>query len=378
MSRIGWLVAVVAFGWVVLLVAGCEEPGRLPTGSGGALAAGDVDLQTQAHQVIIDGLSDADPQVRANAVEVVATAGAIRLMPKVQKLLSDPSVPVRFAVALAIGDLEYALAKDDVARLLTDENPNIKIAAAYALLRLGRPEHYQDICTAVASNDQTVRANAALLLGKSGRQEGLRFLYWVLQRSDSADKVTLQAAESIAMLKDHRIYPKLWAQLISAYADDRVLGIQAMGALGSDEAKNALITMLDDTVPEVRLAAAEQLGKLGEPIGESNVLAILRRSTAADTDAQGQERLKRFAALAIGEIGTEPLTKYLPALLSDPSKAVRLAAAKAVLRSQRLQPASRAQPAPLVPSAVPAPVTPAPARTRPSGPVIIDLREPPP
>mgnify|MGYP001110137148 CR=1 FL=1 len=53
----------------------------------------------------------------------------------------------------------------------------------------------------------------------------------------------------------------LWTRLISAYADDRVMGIRAMGALGTPEAKNALTTMLDDPVPEVRLAAAEQVGR---------------------------------------------------------------------------------------------------------------------
>ena len=38
-----------------------------------------------------------------------------------------------------------------------------------------------------------------------------------------------------------------------------------------------------------------------------------------------------LAGLTIGEIGTEKLTKYLPPLLQDPSRKVRLAAAKATL-----------------------------------------------
>jgi HEAT repeat protein len=40
-----------------------------------------------------------------------------------------------------------------------------------------------------------------------------------------------------------------------------------------------------------------------------------------------------LAALAMGEIGTPAVVKYLPSLLKDKSKGVRLAAAKAVLRS---------------------------------------------
>jgi HEAT repeat protein len=40
-------------------------------------------------------------------------------------------------------------------------------------------------------------------------------------------------------------------------------------------------------------------------------------------------------ALAIGEVATEKTSRYLPQLLQDPSKRVRLAAAKAVLRRAR-------------------------------------------
>jgi len=150
--------------------------------------------------------------------------------------------------------------------------------------------------------------------------------------------VIMQAAEAIAMLGDQRIYRKLWTGLISKYADDRVIGVRAMGALGTDEAKNAIITLLDDPVPEVRLAAAEQLGKLGESGGEDEVLAVLEKNLMADMDAQGQQRTKTLAALAIGEIGTDRLARYLPQLLQDPSRIVRLAAAKAVLRRAMKKP----------------------------------------
>lgn len=290
-------------------------------------------LQGQARRIVADCLSDANPQVRANAVEVAATTRDLLLMPTVRKLLADEVIPVRFAAVLAVGDLQYGQARDEIARLLNDPNPNIKIAACYAIARLGDSQYYKVLCNAVDSEDQTVRANAALLLGKSGRQEGLRFLYAVMQRSDSADKVVLQAAESIAMLKDRQIYPKLWTRLISAYADDRVIGIRAMGALGTEEARNAIATMLDDAVPEVRLAAAEQLGKLGNLTGEREVLAILDKNPGSDADPEGQARIKILTALAIGEIGTPAATKRLPGLLRDQSRLVRLAAAKAVLRS---------------------------------------------
>lgn len=331
MGRITWVLGTAAFSFALFLTPGCEQPARTPTPPAQGPAEGS--LEYRARRTILEGLTDPDPRIRANAIEVVATTGEIRLlMPKIQTLLRDEAVPVRFLAILVVGDLEYTLAKNDILRLLNAPEPNTQIAAAYAMMKLGRPEYFKVFRDAIASEDQTVRANAALLLGKSRRQEALRFLYWALRDKSSADKVVLQAAESIAMLGDERIYPKLWTQLISAYADDRVLGIRGMGALGTEEAKNALITMLDDAVLEVRLAAAEQLGKLGEPIGEPQVLDVFEKDLLAEMDAQGQERVKALTAHAIGEIGSEPLKKYLPRLLPDPSKTVRLAAAKAVLR----------------------------------------------
>jgi HEAT repeat protein len=331
MDRIGWFLTVTALSLAMFPMLGCEQPKQSAGSPSAALLLGG-DPQSQASQIILDGLADPDPQIRANAVEVVVTTRQVRFMPRVQRLLRDETVPVRFLAILAVGDLEYSLAKNDIAQLLDDPNPNIKMAAAYAMMKLGDAQYYKVFRDQVTSEDQTVRANAALLLGKSGQKDAVRFLYWVLQRPDSADKVVFQALESIALQHDERIYQRLWSRLISKYADDRLLGIRAMGALGTEQAKNAIITMLDDNILEVRLAAAEQLGKLGEPIGEATVAAVFEKNLLAEMDAEGKYRVKVLTALAIGEIRSEALDKHLPPLLADASNPVRLAAAKAVMR----------------------------------------------
>lgn len=322
---------MTALGLAMLPMLGCQKPEPSP-GLFSSPPSLSGDLPSQAGQILINGLADPDPQIRANSVEVVVTTRQVRFMPRVQKLLGDEAVPVKFLAVMAVGDLEYAMARNNVGPLLNDPNPNIKMAAAYAMMKLGDAQFYKVFRDQVTSEDQTVRANAALLLGKSDQKDAIRFLYWTLQRPDSSDKVVLQALESIALQHDERIYPKLWSRLISAYADDRLLGIRAMGALGTEQAKNAIITMLDDGVLEVRLAAADQLGKLGEPIGEAKVAEVFDKNLLAGMDPESQLRVKVLSALAIGEIGSESLGKYLPPLLHDPSKPVRLAAAKAVLR----------------------------------------------
>lgn len=309
----------------VLLVSGC-----------GGLLQGDSaninSLEPEAAQIIREGLSDKDPQIRTNAIEVVASTRLTEFMPEVVRLLRDNFVPVRFAAALAVGDTAYQPAKGEMKRLLETGDENTKIAAAYAMVKLGFSEKLDFIRKAVKSEDQTVRANAVVLLGKSGDESALKLLYLAQTDRDSDDKVKFQAVEARAGLGDEKIFPKLWAIVLSSYADDRIMGIKAMGALGTEKAREVLATKLDDEVPEVRLAAAEQLGMLGDKSGELVVLDVFRKNLTAGMDKQGVERINVLTAFAIGRIGTGRLIIYLPALLKNESKAVRIAAAKAVFQ----------------------------------------------
>jgi len=319
------------FTFCFLVVPGCDKALQTPIKWPGAVSVDD--LVPVATQIIQEGLADENPYVRVNAIEVVATTRRIKLMPDVRRLLEDDFVPpVRFAAALAVGDMEYRLAERSIKPLLEDEDENIRIAAAYALGKLGSPSSFELIRKAIASNDQTVRANAALLLGKSGDKNAKKLLYIALRRRDSDDKVRFQAAEAIAMLGDEWIFPKLWAMVISTYADDRIIGIRAMGALGTPKARDVLITKLDDDVLVVRLVAAEQLGTLGDTTGEPEVLDVFRKNLIAGLNEGEIEHVNMLTALAIGRVGTASLTRFLPRLLQDESKFVRIAAAKAVFQ----------------------------------------------
>jgi HEAT repeat protein len=170
------------------------------------------------------------------------------------------------------------------------------------------------------------------LSGKTGDRGAIELLYQAIRDEASDDRVRLNSIESIARLGDERIYHKIWAMLISAYADDRVFGIQAMGALGTPQAKDAIATMLKDDLSEVRLVAAEQLGSLGDTAGEKVVVDSLTQGTAGTTDKEDRARIETLAAMAIGQIRTEPVKKFLPELLKKESLFVRMAAAKAVIQ----------------------------------------------
>jgi HEAT repeat protein len=291
-------------------------------------------LEQEAIQVIREALADPAAVARVNAIEVVGTTGRVDLMPQVQQLLQDPFIPVRYAACLAVGDLQYTPAQRMVYPLLKDRNSNVIIAASYAMGRLGATQYLEVIRKAIEDRNQEVRANAVFLLGKIGDRGALRSLKWAQGDNNSSDKVRFQALEARAKLGDEDVLQRLWAIVLSGYADDRVMGIRAMGALGTRKAKEIIMTKLDDPVLEVRLVAAEQLGMLGDQTGESQVLDVIQKNQIAGMDQMARERVTVLLALAIGHIRTPTLTKYLPLLLKNESKFVRIAAAKAVFQSK--------------------------------------------
>lgn len=312
-----------------IFIFGCEESSQT---LGDDYIANKASPQAQAYQIIQNALDDTNPVARVNAIEVIATTGQFRLMPKVERLLRDEFAPVRFASALAIGDMRYSQAKSSLSPLLKDRDVNVVVAASYSMGKLGSTEYFEVVRKAIQNNDQTVRANAAFLLGKTGDKSSLDILKSAQEDKNSNDKVRFQILEARARLGDTEVLQKLWAIVYSAFADDRIMGIRAIGLLGTSKARDILVTKLDDDVLEVRLAAAEQLGKLQDRIGESEVLEVFEKNLTVGLDAEAIERANVLTALAIGEICTPDLENFLPQLLKNESKFVRIAAAKAVFQ----------------------------------------------
>ncbi|MBN1786815.1 MAG: HEAT repeat domain-containing protein [Sedimentisphaerales bacterium] len=286
------------------------------------------DLVPQAQRAVLEGLESSDARLRANAIEVVSTTQKMVFLPKIATFLDDPVMPVRFAAAVALGDTKYKKAEKQLAELLNDTDLNVRIAAAYGLCKMGRMRYLSVIEKAAKVEDQTVVANAAWLLGKLKSEKSLALLYSLKDNKDSSDKVAFNSVEAIARIGDEKIYPRIWTMLISAYAEDRYMGINAMAAFGGSKGANAILSVLDDSVLEIRLAAAQQLGTLGDFSGRIIVLEYL--SGASRQEKFVEERCNILAALAIGQIGTEKLIEYLPKLLKNNSLAVRLAAAQSV------------------------------------------------
>jgi len=332
---------------ILLFTCGCVEQQqggsakKAPTKKKAPVVADNkfYELKNRAIKIVRAGLADENSYVRNRAIEVTSTAGRSELMQIVSGLLRDDEVAVRYAAALAVGDMSYPGGIIAATRGLRDESVSVQMAAAYALIKLGRHKYSDILRKSAVSKDQGVRAKAVVLLGRLGDKKYLELLHKVMRDKTSSDIVKIQTAEAIANLGDETILQsKLWPLLISKHADDKVIGISAMAALGTPDAQNAILTMLMDDILEIRLFAAGQLGSLGDTSGQEIVLEylsgkeiVLEDLRSSKFDMNQWSVANETAVAAIGQIGTEELKKFLPKLLDSRNKLIQLSAAQAVL-----------------------------------------------
>jgi HEAT repeat protein len=285
-----------------------------------------------AIEIIKEAASDRNPLIRLGAIEAIVICRCGELYPLIEQGLADDVDAVRFGAALAVGDLGYGKAAGKVSDMFESSDQNEKIAAAYALLKLGDNDmdYHKAIVSALQSSDDTLSANAALIMGKLRAKKYIGLLRWAFQNKQGQEKTQIQAIESLAMLGYTDIASKAWALMISKRADDRVMGVITMYHLNTYDARNAIKTMLEDDILEVRLIAAGRLEALNSSDGRE-VITQFFEEDVKKLSGEDRARALTHAIDAIRFSKNLRLSEYLPGYLNDENIAVRLHSAIAIL-----------------------------------------------
>lgn len=304
-----------------------------------------IDAQT----VLRQAAEDKDPVTRSNAIEAMGRIMGRRSGGIFRQALSDTNYAVRFAAAMAIGDVKFAAAKGDLLRMAGYKTPgaerqkSVFCAVIYALYRLGDDRHAGELGRLLFDPEAEIRGNAAMVMGKMGEPSAIGPLKNLLiDEQDAA--VQLQVIEALALLGDRRSANILEAYTKTQFVDERLVAIPAMARIASPQAEQVLWGLLAErNPPRVRVAAAGALGRIGR-FDEGAYRFCLRSSmnpgavmrAADDLGAPVPEvaihSLQKLAAMALGSLGRPAAVNVLHSLLGHPEGGVRVAAAMSILR----------------------------------------------
>ena len=268
-------------------------------------------------------LHSGDPEVRAEAVEMLGKVGGKRAVASLIKALRDPDTMYEAAEALGkIGDVR---AVKPLIETLADVPEGEVWSYGRALGKIGEPAVEPLIQFLVSARGQAQMA-AADALGEIGDQRAVEPLIALLERGSD------NAATALAEIGDPRAIqhvvnamreggdwacnavagfgaaaiPALIDALKSSDSEQRRHAALALGQIGSPEATQPLLEGLNDKDNTVRVEAIQSLDKIGETAAVTPLIGLL-----CDDDPE----VVGTAAEALGSLGDsaaiEPLVHKL-------------------------------------------------------------------
>ncbi len=297
-----------------------------------------------ARATLRQAAEDPDPKVRTNALEALAqtegpAAGAIMM-----QSLRDEREPVRFAAALAIGDVRYGPAKPILLTMIKESasHPKLMCSLIYALHRLGDDTYTGELGSMLHHKDKWVRATTAMIMGRIGEPSAIEPLKY-RQRMDHDPVVILQIVEALARLGDNIAAVRLEAYARSRKYEDSIIAIKALGLVANPRSALMLRRLMNDrrAEPAMRVVAAESLARMGEKVTDdlprrsaTDPEGVLRKARGKNIRIRQIEitSLQTLAILSLAYVDDPQALETLVPLLRSSNGVVRVASAKSLLQ----------------------------------------------
>jgi HEAT repeat protein len=280
----------------------------------------DEGLRAKADAELARALGDANPNVRAHALEATAAVAGKEHARQIEALLSDKDPLVRYAACLAVGDLKLKEAEPKLLGMIDDPDAGVRVVVRYALHRIGYYKYSHDLEEMAKDPQANVRGTAAMVLGMIGDPSALNVLRPM--RHDFSAPVRQQVAVSMWRLGSDQGMKDLIGLTVSPYQDDKKVVILGLAQPRNRNVIQHIRINLTDDAPEVCLVAARAMGMLGCDEG----YGVATRGARSEDPRQ-----RVLAALALGAIGRSDSQEVLRELLADANADVRVAAAEGVL-----------------------------------------------
>ena len=347
---------------MTLVMAGCT--GEIPSVQ---LRMDPTETYRNGLYVLREALRHEDPVVRSQAIEALAQTEGIRAGGDYLRGLDDESPTVRFAAAMALGDVKYTPALAKLEQMAEDKqgepDKRTYCAVLYALYRISGSKRAAELRKLLFDPQKEVRACSAQAMGRMGEPTAIEWLK-SLDRNEQDMSVRLQVAHSLALLNDVRSAQILEGYARSQFLEDRLVAISAIAETGASGATGVLRSLMTKRrPPRVQVAAAGALARLGSAdknayklcvTAAKNPRQVLHKAlgTTAVTDVHVAS-LQQIAAISLGWMGNKAAASVLYPLLHSENGSVRVAAAMSLLRIFEDFRPMTPHPAPPLPQAAP-------------------------
>ena len=230
-------------------------------------------------------------EVRHVAAWVLGRIKSNEAVPTLERLLKDPDSLMRRVVAQALGQIGDNSVVPSLIELYRDPDPYVCGEVVVALGRIKEAEPH--LIELLDSPDPNVRKRATESLGWIGGERVIMHLLRMLE--DPHPEVRVRATTALGRvvvtsreIRDKRIIaaimallrkPENLAQESAFYTKRRGVwkwAVRTLGRIGSEEAVPALIRLLANPNPEVRLEVVRALGNIGSKRATPVLIKLLK------------------------------------------------------------------------------------------------------
>lgn len=292
-----------------------------------------TDAQTthEASRVLREASVSKWAALRAHAIEASIRSPKL-LAELVPAALDDENRGVRFVACMAVAEARMPTLANAVAPLLSDPSASVRAAAMLALSRCGRTVDFTPLAAMLSDNAPEIRANAYLVLGELGNPSATPLIRESLGKGMKLVNplrvrlVDLAAAEALVKLGDENEIEPIRAALFAPpeQGELTVVACDSVRRLNDEVSRPMLQRIIsasgsDQRGPEIRIAAARALAKLGS----SRAPIMIAQQYAEHSDP----RVRAQTASLLAQIGSPEAATLLTKLLRDSNPSVQIAAA---------------------------------------------------
>jgi HEAT repeat protein len=273
----------------------------------------------RVYQLLTEALKSSDSGICATAADILGRDGNPSAEPHLAEILHHHNPQVRATVAEALGRLRAISSIETLSSLLNDPVWEVRREAAQALGRAPDARSLEKLSKTLNDEDPDVREASAIALGNVGDARAIRPL--VLALKDSASGVRRIAAAALSRIDAN------WSNTPEARA-----AVEELKNSLSDEDSNVR-HFVNQLFVGLGALPAESFSPRQDSFNASALAAKRRKLAVGLLEAilcDSDRDLRQAAAEALGRIGETRSRSALTRLRSDPDSGVRSAVEQAL------------------------------------------------